>query len=575
MFQNNISNIADTLFVYFINYLIMFGGISWLLIGMLFGFCLITGLLFANKVWGKGLIVFSLLCVLIQPALFYFPELIQNYGVTYRIYDDYIYQYIWGGLATGVITLLGFSLYMSPIDKVKTNLLNRCNATTDTKTDIRTVEKHLPNTIHSYDPEVWMNSKKIFTGLNDKNKPSFLNEDVSNSHIHLMGTTGAGKTVEATNILVQSINRGEAVIVIDPKNDEYLPHALGQAAKKKNVDFIYIDLLGDTPQFDPFYKKSVNENEENLTAGFGLFDIGQASDFYKLYERKAARLFARHVYEETDNLVDVFTDFVTKNPVLQKEAPKFFEDLSELLSLRVTHVTDGLNISDEIKRGSVIYVRGSLRNPRVLKLQKMFLMNVIHACENREREGSRRVRIFLDEFKFLISKPALEALASIRDKNASMILANQSYGDLRSCPNDIDPESVLTSVSENCSIKIVYKIRDPETAERLAKLSGTIQVPDEVLTLRPSKSLFSSNKPDISVRNTERYLIDTNMMLSLPKNCAVLYGDGQAEFIFISPMKVEKKPEYVKPTRFDLDYEIPNSHDVSITSIAEGLLDVD
>jgi len=113
-------------------------------------------------------------------------------------------------------------------------------------------------------------------------------------------------------------------------------------------------------------------------------------------------------------------------------------------------------------------------------------------------------------------------------------------------------------------------------------MSGQILVDDEMRSIKTTKALTEVKNPDRMLRQTERCLIDTNMLQSLPSRCAVLYGNGLADFIFTSPIKVIKKSEYITPTIFDdsddetaytnndMDY-VGGGH----VSVAEGLLDVD
>ena len=446
------------------------------------------------------------------------------------------------------------------------------------------MEAELPTEKKQYDPSRYIKStNKIFFGVDKFNRPKFIKQDFwHSSHIDLIGTTGSGKGIAAGLILTQAVNQGESVIAIDPKNDEFLPHVLGQAAAKAKVPFYYIDLQGEQHQWNPLANKSSLEIEELFAAGFGLSEQGTDADFYRLNDRKYARLFARHIVGRNISIPQAFADFMKTNGDLLKDAPKFYEDLEEIASLSVTHINEGLNLSQAIKEGAVIYVRGSMRNPRILKLQKMFVLSVMQACENRERESARHVCFFLDEFKYLISKPALEALGAIRDKRAHVMLAHQSLGDLRDCPQDIDPDSVVSSINENCAIKLTYKVNDPDTADWLARMSGKILVDDEMRSIKTTKALTEIKNPDRMLRQTERCLIDTNMLQSLPSRCAVLYGNGLADFVFTSPIKVTKDSQYVTPMEFSEEInptlENKNQSDsvpVQINSMAEELLNVD
>ena len=156
----------------------------------------------------------------------------------------------------------------------------------------------------------------------------------------------------------------------------------------------------------------------------------------------------------------------------------------------------------------------------------------------------------MDEFKCLISRPALEALGAIRDKRAHVIIAHQSLGDLRDCPADLNAESVVASVNENCGIKLAYAIKDPDTADWLARMSGSILVDDETRQVKTNAGLTEVRNSDRTLRQSERNLIDTNMLQALPERCAVLYGAGLAQFFFTSPIIVTKTTVSTTPVQF-------------------------
>jgi len=222
-----------------------------------------------------------------------------------------------------------------------------------------------------------------------------------------------------------------------------------------------------------------------------------------------------------------------------------------------------------IEAKAVIYVRGSTRNPRILKLQKIFLLSCMQIIEARDRDTARHVVIFLDEFKYVLSKPAIEALGTIRDKRAHVILAHQSLGDLEDCGKDLSARAVIGAVVENCAIKIAYKARDPETALWLSKLSGSILVDDETRIIERNIGLTEKQGTQRNLRQAEHPLIDTNQLLMLPFRSAVLFGVGPAQFIYTSPVRVDKSEFKIVAVGEDLT-SLPNEQ-----SLAGSLLNVD
>lgn len=441
------------------------------------------------------------------------------------------------------------------------------------RTDIRSVSQSLPGALQqAYDPAKFFDSKKgMFIGLNESKKPVYISTtEWRKSHCQIMGTTGAGKGVAAGVLLTQAVAQGEAVIVVDPKNDEFLPLVMASAAKDASVKFVSLDLTGSKAQWSPFKGKSEQELEELLTAGFAMGDSGTDADFYRVEDRRVARRFAMFCSRNAGTAYEQFAGFYSANPDLIESAKKFYADLEELVATPCIQANEGIDLPELLAAGAVIYVRGSTRNPRILKLQKIFLLSCMQGIEARDRDTARHVALFLDEFKYVLSRSAIEALGTIRDKRAHVIVAHQSLGDLQDCGDDLTPQAVIGGVVENCAIKLAYKVRDPATADWLSKMSGTMLFSDESRTIAKGSGLRGECLAQRTLHQAERPLIDVNQLLMLPQRTAVLFGVGRARFIYTSPVQVEKDAIAVEQEGEQI-YAAPDKH----RSLAGNLLDVD
>jgi len=76
-------------------------------------------------------------------------------------------------------------------------------------------------------------------------------------------------------------------------------------------------------------------------------------------------------------------------------------------------------------------------------------------------------------------------------------------------------------------------------------MSGTIQVDDEVRNVRRNVAQSETVLPERSIRQTERYFVDVNMLLNLPHAVGVVYGDGLPKFASIRPILVEKSMQSI------------------------------
>lgn len=214
--------------------------------------------------------------------------------------------------------------------------------------------------------------------------------------------------------------------------------------------------------------------------------------------------------------------------------------MAELESINAPGV--GVDFAKVIEQGGVVYVVGSMRNSPVIKAQRMLMIRLTQICEKRDRlKKQRSVCVFLDELKYHLSKPAMEIFGAARDKGLHALIAHQSLADLRDVPADLDPDAVVGSVIENTALKIIYKLQDPDTAEWLARRSGTKLVDEEIRKVGRNVAQSEILDDDRTIRQSETFLVDTNMMMNLPKRVAVFFSEELPRFMGTSPVMVEKK----------------------------------
>lgn len=459
--------------------------------------------------------------------------------------------YTWGAcFAGGIVITLAWKRYMQPrLNTALFNIKKDSSLLRNTRTDVRSVAKdHLPEKAAEFDPVVFFDeSKGIFIGLNEKNQPLYLDMGGSTSapHIQVVGTTGAGKGVSVGVMAAQFLMRDEAVFLCDPKDDEYAPFVLHSVAKKAGKPFHFVNLnRPHGPQFNPVRGATEEEIFELLQAGFSLTEKGDASDFYGIADRREASITAKLMAEKGMNFAEAYT---ARREVLENKetgAEKFAGRLRELAETPSINAAKGQGVDLEkvVALGGCVYFVGSMRNDIVKTVQRILLVRFIQLAERRDRVAGnlRKICVVLDEVKYHLSRPALEGLGAARDKGVHFILTHQSIDDLRDCPKDLNPDAVVGAIVENCRVKFCYQLMNPVTAEWMAQMSGTIQVDDETRQVKRNIAQSETILPERSIRQAERYFMDTNMLMNLPKSVGVMYGDGLAKFVSIQPLKVEK-----------------------------------
>jgi hypothetical protein len=445
----------------------------------------------------------------------------------------------------GVASNFIFNRYVTPKLKAKlTTSTKKSELLRQQKTDARNVRSLLPSRYDFDVKRLIANAgDNIVVGLDENKKPVYIPYGAfSTSHIDVIGTTGAGKGVISGVMLSQAVKHGEAVFVLDPKNDEWAPHVLSQQCKEMGKPFYLIDLNSSKEAFCLLEDATEQQIEELFIAGFSLGEKGGDSDFYKIADRKAAGVAADIAFNQNKKVLSSLCEDELLMSY-EKEAASFCSKLFELAKVKAISATDGLSMRDVVEGGGCVYVVGSMRNSRVITAQRMLLLRLIQLCEDRDRVSGniRPVCVFLDELKYHISKPSLEALGAARDKGMHVVMAHQSIDDLRDCPADLNGDAVIGAVVENCKIKIAYRIQNPETALWLARMSGTIQVDDETRRTSVNAGLAETMESDRTVRQAERYFIDENMFLNLPDGICVIYSPNVSpRFASIQPLKTQK-----------------------------------
>ncbi|HHT0367828.1 TPA: type IV secretory system conjugative DNA transfer family protein [Raoultella planticola] len=497
--------------------------------------------------WKKLIIAFSLLCFLSGTLA---PIVIGAFQWLYKIRptsDNTVLAWsvrIAFTVTGGIFHIMLRRVFTPELDRIKKRLIKKTTLERELRTDIRTVKSLLPETLH-YNPLDYIDlNKGIFTGMDRENEPMYLPlKDWQKQHADIIGTTGAGKGVAAGILLYQSILAGEGVFVMDPKDDEWAPHLYRKACEEAGKPFALIDLRKQQYQLNLIENITANELEELFVAGFSLAEKGQESDFYRIDDRKAARIAAQFVTHNTASTIrDVYNgDYVQS---IADKIKAFFGKIEELALLNAINAPTGFSLNKIFDEGGCCYVIGSMRNSKIITAQRMLLVRLYQLAEKRDRvtDVPRPIAVYLSELKYHLSRPALEGLGAARDKGVHIIMDHQSIADLKDCPADLKGDAVVGAVVENAKFKLVYRVMDPDTADWVARMSGTILVDDELRKAKTDNMLTETIDSERTIRQAERFFIDSNMILNLPDFVSFIFSTKTLPSAsLISPIKVRKR----------------------------------
>ncbi|EGI25736.1 TriK protein [Escherichia coli TA206] len=496
------------------------------------------------------------------------PLTIQGLSYFFKSLDNNILFSVPLWIMTIIFTAAGLTFHIAArrllageIDNLKHRMIKKSKLERNTRTDVRKVKELLPAPIE-YNPLDYIDLKKgVFIGLNKDDQPQYITiKEFQTQHAAIIGTTGSGKGITATVLLYQAILLGEAVLVEDPKDDEWAPHVLREACKKAGKKFTLINLNNLNFQLDLLADISHEQLEELFNAGFSLAKKGEASDFYRIADRRATRNTSA-IYEKGMTLRDLFnTDFVQS---LREDVPAFYGELEEIALVNSINATKGFSLKEVFDEGGCCYIIGSTRNQKIISAQRMILTRLIQIAETRDRINStpRTVAIFLDELKYHLSRPALEGLGTARDKGVHIFMAFQAIDDLRDCPSDLNGDSVIGAVIENAKFKLIYKIQNPETAEWAAKMTGSILVDDEMRQVRTDLSLTEKVDTDRMIRQAESYFVDSNMFLNLPEKVGFVFTSTELPRA-TKMFQVQVKKENIELLSFEYKKATPKKNEV-------------
>ncbi|OZB72201.1 MAG: hypothetical protein B7X30_01025 [Thiomonas sp. 13-64-67] len=370
-------------------------------------------------------------------------------------------------------------------------------------------------------------------------------DQMRKNHIAILGASGTGKTVITTSLLAQALRMGDAVVVIDPKSDEFAPGILTREARALGRPTVFVDLRADVPQINPFFNASRAELEVLMTTALGLEPSGEPGvDFYRGEDRDGLAALLDAITPEQTTLRGMVAVGAGMSEVTDRA--NLWRNLKDLARLEALATSQGPDLAAVIEQGGLIYIVGSVDDLRVQAAQKMALTRIVQIIKNRPRTGARHTHLFLDEFKYSLGNTSLRALGTIRDQRATVLLAFQSYGDLHDCAG-LPAQAVLGAAKGNTPLKLIFRLEDDQTARELSSLSGQYAVQTETT----AKTTNVDGLEQGSYLNTMRSLVTPDMLsTAMPKPASSadapvcwIFGDGVPKLIACGYMQPGEQPQ--------------------------------
>jgi hypothetical protein len=465
------------------------------------------------------------------------------------------YTFPLAAIILGVTINFCWHRYMEPyLSQVRRKL--RVNQVVDEQSDIRAESTKYAR--KTFDPETYFRPDQYFFGLDSNNEPVYVPAATFESTQTIsIAPTGFGKGVIAGCLLTQAVRRGNTVFMVDPKGDQRLPHILQAEAKRMGVPFIYLDLNPEGKgNWAPFKGGSERDRRSRMQNAFGLSAGGTNADVYKTKERS----ILDKVMKSTDGSINAMYEAVTA--LTDKDGLSELRDglgeWAQISTFASSRKRKGHSIEASLLNNAVVYVKGSLTDTVVNKATRCYVSELIQEAKRLISQRTTHLTVFVDETRFVTSKEIVDALATMREFRANMMLATQAISDLRVLEDKtIDGPALQKSVEINCQIKNLYRAGDNDTAEWAEGLTGTKWV-RSVGNEKTEVNRWGGEKWDKmrSFNSVEVPLFHRNVFLAIPQMVSVVFQPGQLpRETYSSWMKVDmsnptweaKEPVEVEP----------------------------
>jgi hypothetical protein len=330
------------------------------------------------------------------------------------------------------------------------------------------------------------------------------------THTILVGSTGTGKGVLIGNLALDAIRSNTGLIVIDPKQDAFLPKIIEEelARQGRIEDF----QVCSWPY--QFKYNGINEWDtpidiaNKLTDALSLEEVigNEGSNYYRRNGRvlllKVLKIFfsgdlgvivkkdlidilnhIRYLKEDLEkaNLLQKLLEKNNYNADLARKYQQRFYDKEKLEKIywdettvetidalskaiselaEVAKITNEFDLRGALYEGKVLYIKADMLDVASLKMVKILIADAIQQA----RRKKANVRIIADEISFYANQTLSGALATVRSMGLEFVLALQDLSQMQN--------GIREAIMSNCNVKLFYKISDKLTLEYVQFLGG-------------------------------------------------------------------------------------------------------
>jgi|GEM_PF-3040021 len=456
-----------------------------------------------------------------------------------------------------------------------------------------------------FNPLQYLEKNRYFLGLDHSSsaQPLYNQESI---HTQIVAPTRSGKGVFIGIKAVEALRENRGLIVVDPKEDDFLPQViLEELERQRRPDDLYIlnwpNDFGYTV-FSP--TDSIEEATKKMTIMLNL--IENDTELGASHYRKSERIMLSkimNIFFNAEKLLDIklnrslsslsqFLKYVNAdlNAVsefakeqekskpnfdkLEKLSKRYFDpELFSKIDLNPSQITtleslqfsisefehvviyNKFQLAAALSEGKVLYIKSDMLDETALKFLKLVIADIIQ--QSKKLKNQTNCLVILDELSFYPTQILSAGLATAAGFGVKFILSYQSEAQMRD-------ESLRVAIKDNCQTKIYYKTSDDKTLKYIELLSGLELV-----------SQVTKKGHETTIRQMQEEHMNITRLRALPRSSvAILIEENLNEMkIFqTSPIPVKQKFEWTQLNAKQI--QIPKFELKKVFAVDLALIDV-
>lgn len=353
--------------------------------------------------------------------------------------------------------------------------------------------------LEGYAQETRLKKNDIFLGMEVKKRnPVYLPEGARKTHMHVIGSTGSGKSKFLEYLIQEDIKKGHGVCVIDPHGDLYksvIRFCADHKLYDRVIPFNPADLeycVGFNPVRRPAKEISYQVGRL-IEACLKAWRQEKATDtprlrlwlhkiFYALVDLDLTFIEARYFIQRQKDPIrarlaqrikdeDVKNEFLWLESVPTLQASRLIPEQIESAKNRLDAFINSevirnifgqqkrtLNIKQIMDEGKILLVnlaeQNTISGDQADLIGILFVNEFLAAARSREsipEEDRRPFYLYIDEFARFVTEDIGKILDETRKYRLHLILAHQTLAQVRE-----ESEKVLNSIKSSAKVKVVF-----------------------------------------------------------------------------------------------------------------------